>query len=228
MKILLLALLVLVLLGMFLWFLRLGGCVIYSENGVLVRIRIGPLYLTVFPRKKEPKKMPGKKRAGKKKSKKQKSGTTKKKSKKAEQKPKRSIADRILGRPAPGEGDDSGRGGDLQLLMDALPDLFELLGEAVRKLRVEELTLHYTIAGRNDPACAAVQYGAVFATGGALGALLNQHLTVKKQSVGAVADFTSTETKVYVCLNLSYTLGQLVVIGIHALKKLLKLRKNVE
>lgn len=228
MKILLLVLLILVLLGVFLWFLRLGGCVIYSEGGVLVRVRIGPLYLTVFPGKKPKKKRTKKKKTGKKKAGKKKSGTNQKESKTPKKKAKRSIADRILGRPAPAEGEASERGGDLQLLLDALPDIFEVLGEAVRTLRVEELTLHYTIGGRNDPACAAVQYGAVFATGGTVGALLNQHLTVKKQSVGAVVDFTAPESKVYACLNLSCTVGQLAVIGIHALKKLLKIRKNAK
>jgi hypothetical protein len=105
-------------------------------------------------------------------------------------------------------------GGYLSLAMELAPEVLSLVGTAVKRLRVEELTLHYTIAGRWDAAGAAVQYGSVYATGGVLYPLLEQGLDVRRCSVGAEIDFQEENPRVYVCLNLSYQVWEALLLGI--------------
>lgn len=123
------------------------------------------------------------------------------------------------------EQSESKTGGKLELAMKLAPDLLKLVGSAVHKLRVDELTLDYTIAGRWDAAGAAIQYGTVYATGGVLYPLLEQGLTIKRFHVGAEIDFQEEIPRVYVCLNLSYRVWSLLVLGVGALKLYLKLKK---
>ncbi|MCD7888092.1 MAG: DUF2953 domain-containing protein [Clostridiales bacterium] len=199
MKILLVVLLVVAALAAVVFLLRLGGRVEYSAQGLLVQVKIGPAFLTVYPRKPR----------------------QKKEKKKAEKK----KADQPQKQPEPERPSLLQRvGGSLDELMDELPALLDLLGDAVEKLRVDELLLDYTIAGRNDPARAGILYGGICATGGAVAGVLQQKLTIKEQSVRCRVDFTARETKVYVRITLSYTVAQLIVLGIHVLKELQKIQ----
>ncbi|MCD8051115.1 MAG: DUF2953 domain-containing protein [Clostridiales bacterium] len=200
MKILLVALLIVAALAAVVFLLRLGGRVEYSAQGLLVQLKIGPAFLTVYPRKPKEKKE-----------------KTEKKSKKKKDKPKK--------QPEPEKPSLLQRvGGSLDELMDELPALLDLLGESVEKLRVDELLLDYTIAGRNDPARAGILYGGICASGGAVAGVLQQKLTIKEQSVRCRVDFTTRETKVYARLTLSYTVAQLIVLGVHVLKELQKIQ----
>lgn len=185
-------------------FLRLGGRVEYSASGFLAQVKIGPFFLTVFPRKTREKK---RKEAKKKKPKKSAGEKERKGPKKNQQ----------ISRKLPG--------GSLQLLLDELPAMMDLMGEAARKLCVEELYLDYTIAGKGNPAGAAILYGNLCATGGIVAGLLGERLNIRKKSTRAWVDFTTDQMKVYVRLTLSYTVGQLTVLGIHVCKELLKIRK---
>lgn len=204
MKILFIVLLTILILCILLSFLRLGGRAEYSAGGFLAQVKIGPFFLTVFPQKPKAKKP---KKPKKKKKKKPKDGGEKEPPKKETQ-PSRKLP-----------------GGSLQLLLDELPALLDLLGEAVRKLRVDELYLDYTIPGKKNPAGAAILYGNLCATGGIVAGLLGERLNIRRRDTRAWVDFTTDEMKVYVRLTLSYTVGQLVVIGIHVCKELLKVRK---
>lgn len=202
-----------------LWNLRLGGRVEYGENGLRVQLRIGLLYITLFPRPKKAKKKkkPAKKPVEPPKPKEE-SGGLKKLLEKT-----RKLAGQAGDRFLKGE-----EGGELGLVLDAIPEVFELLGETVSQLCVEEMTVHYSIPGRHDAAGAAIQYGLVYSTGGVVCTLMDQHLTVKKRSVGAVVDFNEEKTKVFIRLNLSYRFGQLVSIAVHALKKGIKFWKRYQ
>ncbi|MCD8146692.1 MAG: DUF2953 domain-containing protein [Clostridiales bacterium] len=199
MKILLAVLLVVAALAAVVFLLRLGGRVEYSAQGLRVQLKIGPAFLTVYPRK--PKEKKEKKKSAKKKS---------DQPKKPAEPPRPSLLQRV--------------GGSLDELMDELPALLDLLGESVEKLRVDELLLDYTIAGRANPAQAGILYGGICATGGAVAGVLQQKLTIKEQSVRCQVDFTARETKVYVRLTLSYTVAQLIVLGVHVLKELQKIQ----
>ncbi len=199
MKILLAVLLVVAALAAVVFLLRLGGRVEYSAQGLLVQVKVGPAFLTVYPRK--PKQNKEKKKSDQKKA---------DQPKKPQEPQKPTLLQRV--------------GGSLDELMDELPALLDILGESVEKLRVDELLLDYTIAGRNDPAKAGMLYGGICATGGAVAGVLNQKLTIKEQSVRCRVDFTTRETTVYARLTLSYTVVQLLVLGVHVLMELQKIR----
>lgn len=127
---------------------------------------------------------------------------------------------------SPSSGTDTPRGGALQFVLDHIQELLDLAGQAVHRLRVDELTIQYTIAGRWDAAGAAMQYGSVYATGGVLYPILAQQLRVKRWQVGADIDFAEEIPRVYLCLNLSYQVWELLLLGILALKLYWKLRKK--
>ncbi|MCD7928165.1 MAG: DUF2953 domain-containing protein [Oscillospiraceae bacterium] len=203
MKILLAVVLVVAALAALLLLLRLGGRVEYSAQGLLVQLKIGPAFLTVYPR--NPRQKKEKKKSGKKKT---------DQPKKPQEPPRPSLLQRV--------------GGSLDELMDELPALLDLLGESVEKLRVDELLLDYTIAGRANPAQAGILYGGICATGGAVAGVLGQKLNIKERSVRCRVDFTAVETKVYVRLTLSYTVAQLLVLSVHVLKELQKIRNILD
>lgn len=217
MKILLVILILLALLC----FLKMGGRVEYGADGIRAQIRLGLIYYTVFPRPQKPQKKKKKKKA-----------SAKAKAKpKQEKKQELSTLQKLLkmSKKYAGQAGDylsGGSGGELGVILDALPELFAILGDTISRIIVEEMTVHYTIPGRYDAAGAAIQYGMVYTTGGAVSALMDQYLTVKKRSIGALVDFNEEKAKVYVCLNLAYRFGDLVIIAIHVLKEGLILLKG--
>ena len=143
--------------------------------------------------------------------------TSKKKPKKRRKKPAKS----------PTAEDSGGKtGGKLELAMELAPELLDLAGALVRWMRVDELTLDYTIAGRWDAAGAAIQYGTVYATGGVLYPLLEQRLTIKRFHIGAEIDFQEEIPRVYVLLNLSWRVWALLVLLYRAFKLYMRLKKD--
>lgn len=109
-------------------------------------------------------------------------------------------------------------GGKLELAMKLVPDLMDLLGLAARWMRVDELTLNYTIPGRWDAAGAAIQYGTVYSTGGVLYPLLSERLHVKRWRVDAEIDFQEEVARVYVCLNLCWRVWAVLVLAVKLLR----------
>lgn len=273
----------LVLLGLLvlLLLLRVGGKVEFSDEGLSVRVRVGPVYYRVYPKKQKKKPAEELKPVT----------STAKKAEEAqpppaekpggepsapapgEQKPDEGAEQPVRAEPSAGgeqpvseeqpaaaqappaaqtEGKSAdspppGRkakpskrrkkaakqpketgktGGRLELAMALAPDLLKLLERVVHRLRVDELTLEYTIPGRWDAAGAAMQYGIVYSTGGVLCPLLSQNLRVKRLNVGAEIDFQEEIARVYVCLNLSYQVWELLILGLRALRIYLKLKKR--
>lgn len=117
-------------------------------------------------------------------------------------------------------------GGKLELALKLAPELLDLAGGLLRWMRVDELTLDYTIAGRWDAAGAAIQYGTVYATGGVLYPLLEQRLTIKRFHIGAEIDFQEEIPRVYVLLNLSWRVWALLMLLFRAFKLYLRLKKD--
>jgi hypothetical protein len=259
-------LLVILLLLVLLLMMRVGGKVEYTDIGLSASVRVGPIYVRVYPTKKKKKKATEKKEVAPPASEKTSDAESGKKAassaeqapakhsavekqpqakdSKAKQEPKKkSPPKQETSQPKkasdtkksakkqqppadkPSEEKKPPLGGYLSLAMDLAPEALSLVGTAVKKLRVEELTLHYTIAGRWDAAGAAVQYGSVYATGGVLYPLLEKGLDLRKCSVGAEIDFQEENPRVYVCLNLSYRVWEALLLGIKALKIYLKVQK---
>lgn len=176
--------------------IRLKGFVEYSEEGILAQLRVLWFKITLFPAKpkQEKPKKPKKPKEPKKPKK-------LKEPKKPKEKPKdeRPLTEKI--------------GGLWSLFRDAVPLVTGAVGKLLRKLRIEELTLHLTWAAE-DPADAAMGYGAGEAALGAIWPLLDRTFDIRKRDVGVAVDFTRTEPIIYARALLSFTIGQLVSLGV--------------
>ena len=185
--------------------LPLGASVLYDEDGPRVRIVAGPVKIQVFPMKKKAKKDKPKKEA-------------KKKPAKAEKPAKK---------PAPKPKSGGSWTDFLPLVRIAL----DLLNDFRRKLRVNELKLHLTMAG-DDPCDLAVNYGRMNASLAALIAQLERFLVIKKRDVHIDCDFAADETVNLARLDLTITLGRILsiaaVYGVRGLKTFLNIKKQRE
>lgn len=174
--------------------LRVGGIVEYSEQGVLIQLRIGPFKVELFPGKPKEKRPP--------------------KHEKKPQKEKRAKEKKPPGEKPPVPLKEK-VGGALSLFQELLPVGLEAAGKLLRRLRVDELVLHLTWAAE-DPADAAMGWGAAQTVLGTLWPLLDKCLDIRKRDVGVAVDFERTQPIIYVRGSLSYTVGQLVSLGVVA------------
>lgn len=187
--------------------LPLGASVIYDGNGPLVRIIAGPVKLQVFPMKKKAKPdKPKKEKAQKEKSAPQKA------------KPKK--------KPPTGDPDAGGS------ILDFWPFVelaLNFLGDLRRKIRLNHLKLHMTMAG-DDPCNLAINYGRA---NGAMATLLSQLdrlFAIHNQDVHINCDFTASQTTIIARLDITITLGRIIGLvvryGIRALKTYLSIQKK--
>lgn len=168
--------------------IRVGGLVEYSAEGVLVLLRLGPFRIELFP------------------------GTPEEEQ--ADKPPREKRKKRK--EPAPPEEPvplTEKAGGALRLFRELLPVALDTAGKLFRRLRVDELVLHLTWAAP-DPASAAVGYGAGQAALGALWPLLERAFDIRRRDVGVAVDFQRSEPVIYARLVLSFTLGQLLALGL--------------
>ena len=188
--------------------LPLGASVLYDADGPRVRIVAGPVKIQVFPMKKKPKKDKPKKEKPKKESKKPAQAGE-------EQKPF----------PKPKTG------GSWTDFLPLVQVALDLLNDLRRKLRVNELKLHLTMAG-DDPCDLAINYGRMNASLAALIAQLERVLVIKKRDVHIDCDFTASETVILARLDLTITLGRILSIavryGVRGLTTFLKIKKQRE
>ena len=202
----LIALAVLILLAI----LPLGASVLYDEDGPRVRIVAGPLKLQVFPLKKKPKK-----------------NKTKAEKPKKDKKPKKAAPEGEKPEPFP----KPKTGGSWTDFLPLVRIALDLLNDLRRKLRVDHLKLHLTMAG-DDPCDLAVNYGRMNASLAALIAQLERFLVIKKRDVHIDCDFAASETVILARLDLTITLGRILsiaaVYGVRALTTFLKIKKQRE
>lgn len=172
--------------------LRVGVQVEYSAEGVLVQARAGPLHITLIPkRKKRKKEKPPKKKKTQKRKKEKKAQTESEKQKK--------------------------RGGSLKTLLDLLPILLEALGSLCRRIRIEYLRVHYTIAGQPDPSSAALMYGRLQLGSDAVCHLLERYMQVLERDVTVEVDFFTEEMTVYAAASCSLRVGQILAVALRLL-----------
>ena len=197
----LIALAVLVLLAI----LPLGASVLYDEDGPRVRIVAGPLKIQVFPLKKN-----------------QKKDKSKKAKPKGQTKPK-AAAEAAAPKPK--------SGGSWTDFLPLVRIALDLLNDLRRKLRVDHLKLHLTMAA-DDPCDLAVNYGRMNASLAGLIAQLERFLVIKKRDVHIGCDFTASQTLILARLDLTITLGRILSIAVHygvrALITFLKIKKQRE
>jgi hypothetical protein len=188
--------------------LPLGASVLYDEDGPRVRIVAGPVKIQVFPMKKKPKKDKPKKE----------------KPKKEKKKPDQAGEEQ---KPFP----KPKTGGSWTDFLPLVQVVLDLLNDLRRKLRVNHLLLHLTLAG-DDPCDLAVNYGRMNASLAALIAQLERVLVIQKRDVHVDCDFTANETVILARLDLTITLGRILsiaaVYGVRGLKTFLNIKKQRE
>ncbi len=188
--------------------LPLGASVLYDADGPRVRIVAGPVKIQVFPMKKKPKKDKPKKE----------------KPKKEQKKPAQAGEEQ---KPFP----KPKTGGSWTDFLPLIQVVLDLLNDLRRKLRVNHLLLHLTLAG-DDPCDLAVNYGRMNASLAALIAQLERVLVIQKRDVHVDCDFTANETVILARLDLTITLGRILSIavrhGVRGLMTFLKIKKQRE
>lgn len=175
---------------------RVGALVVYGAEGLRVQVRAGWFRFTVVP---APKKQP-------------------KKSSKPKKQKKRKKSAEPSGQKDAGESLPK-QGGSLSGLLSLLPAVLEALGGLCRRIRIERLRVHYTIAGQPDPARAALQYGALSLGGDAVCLLLEQHLEVRDRDVSGAVDFTSESSAVALSAACSLRVGQALAVALRLFRR---------
>ena len=202
--------------------LPLGASVKYDAAGPLVRLIVGPVKITLFPRPKKPKKEKKPKKA-------------KNEPKKPEpvpektEKPVKTEPASKASAPAKEEKSKKKSGGPITDFLPLLKVALDLLNDFRRKLRVDRLEAHVVMAGV-DPCDLAVNYGRAWTAIGNLMPRLEKVLVIKKRDIDVECDFTASQTTIYVRLDLTITLGRIlaiaVVYGFRAIVELLKIKNK--
>lgn len=202
----------------FLAVLPLGVSVKYDSGGLLVKVSLGPVRLTVYPR-------PQKEKKEKKKKEKEPTPEQVQQTKEEAELPKP---------PQPPKQEntrkeDQEKGGSLLDFLPLVKVALDLLGDLRRKLRVKRLDLKLIMAG-GDPCDLAVNYGRAWAAVGNLMPQLERLFVIKKRDVEVECDFTASETLVIARVDLTITLGRTLVLaavyGFRAVKEYLNLQKK--
>ena len=196
--------------------LPLGVSVRYNSDGVLVRIVLGFLRITVFPLPKKEKK--------------QKTNRPAPESQQPAQPPSETLPEN----PAPPQKPKEKKpkeetGGSLLDFLPLVKLVFRFLGDLRRKLRLDVLELKLIMAG-GDPANLAINYGRAWAAVGNLMPQLERFFVIKKRDIEIECDFTASQTLVIARLDLTSTLGRILSLvllyAIRALCEFLKIKKK--
>ena len=180
--------------------LPLGVRVLYDENGPLVKLVLGPVKLTVFPRPKKEKKPKQEKKPEK---------------QEAQAEPK--LPQPPQPPPAPKEPKKE-KGGSLTDFFPFVKLALDFLGDFRRKLRMNELYLRLILAS-DDPCDLAVNYGKTWTAVGNFLPALERWFVIKKRDVEVECDFTASETKVIARVEITLTLGRLLsLVAVYAVR----------
>ena len=193
--------------------LPLGVRVSYEADGPLVKVVLGPVKITVFPRPKKQKKP---------KQKQEKKPETQEKPEEANlPKPPQPPA-------AQKKAQKQKTGGSLKDFLPFVKLGLDFLGDFRRKLRMNDLYLRLILAS-DDPCDLAINYGKTWTAVGNLLPALERWFVIQKRDVEVECDFTASETKVIARLEITMTLGRLLslvaVYGVRGLKEFIVFRK---
>ena len=193
--------------------LPMGVSVKYNAAGALVRLILGPIKITLFPRPKKEKKEKKKKEPAKK-----------------QEQPSKDLPQNPKPPTKPKEQKSKEeKGGSWTDFLPLVQEALRFLGDFRRKLRVDVLEMKLIMAA-DDPCDLAVNYGRAWAAVGNLLPQLERLFVIKKRNIQVECDFTASKTLVIARLDLTITLGRLlaavVVFGVRALKEFLKLKKK--
>lgn len=181
--------------------IRVGASVTYSESGLFLKIKAGPVRIQILPMKK----------------------ARKAKEKKAKQPKKQPAEEKEDTAPQRKKRDT------LALAMRFVPLLGEAAGRFKRKISIDRLFMH-VIWGSSNPASAAMGFGAGNAAIGILWPILEHNFIVKKHDLRVDVDFERTKPAFDADAQATLTIGQglslAVILGIKALKIFLGYRRE--
>ena len=192
-----------------------GVRVCYDAEGPLVKLVLGPVKLTLFPRPKKDQK-PEKE----------------KKEQLSKRKAKKTAEEANLPKPPqpPAEKKPKGKkGGSLKDFLPFVKLAFDFLGDFRKKLRMKELYLRLILAS-SDPCDLAVNYGKTWTAVGNFLPALERWFVIQKRDVEVECDFTASEAKVIARLEITMTLGRLLslaaVYAVRGLKEFIVFRNK--
>ena len=192
--------------------LPLGVCIRYNDAGFLLKVIAGPLKITVFPRKRKQKKQ-------KKKPDQVKKG----------QQIESSASEEKPPRPPEAQPEQKEKGGSIARFLPFIKLGLKFLGDFRRKLRLDNLYVRLILAG-DDPCDLAVNYGRIWAAVGNLMPQLERLFVIKKRDIQVECDFTASETCVVAHLDITITLGRLLVLalvyGVRVLIEFLSMKRK--
>jgi len=180
--------------------LPLGVSVIYNADGPLVRLVAGPVFIRLYPGKKQDPDKPKKDKPKKEPQKKEK-----------------------------GSGGSAKKGGPISDFYPFVKLVFDFLRDFQNKLRFDLVRFHLLLAG-GDPADLAINYGKAWAVLGDAWALLETWFVIKKRDVEISCDFEGSTTLVDARTDLTITLGRVLWLALHygvkGIREFLNFRKK--
>ncbi|MCD7880336.1 MAG: hypothetical protein LUG47_01400 [Clostridiales bacterium] len=180
--------LIILLLLFLLTLVRVGVEFSYGEEGISLRIRLGKIHITLLPQKPKPEKQ-------------------EKKAKKPREAKKKE--------PQEAPTEEQKKGGLPLPLMELISLAIDAVGQLLSRLQIDTLEIRYTIAGKDDPANAAIQYGMICAgAGGLVPVLENTFYCIKRRDIDAQVDFEARESLIWLRLALSIRIGQVLSIAL--------------
>ena len=172
--------------------LRVGARATLEDNVFSLKIIAGPIKLKLLPKDEDKASKPKKEKPEKKKEEKK----EKKEEEKGEKKkPKIKVT--------------------LELVTTALKAVGELLSRLRRKIAIDKLTIHYTVAS-DDPASAAMTFGYASAGVNALMPVLENTFKIKDSDVGAAVDFEAAENVIFIDAQLTIAVWEIIYIVLAA------------
>ena len=183
--------------------LRIGAALVYGQDDLKVSVRLGPGYITVYPRPKKEEKQ---------------------KKKKPDQEKKKKAAENT---------EKKGKKLTLEQLLDLaqrfIPLALEAAGCLWNKLVMDDLQVSVTV-GSHDPADTAMLYGQINSGLSALWVPFTQAFHVKNGRAHVGIDFDAGSILLYVRTEISIKIGQVLWIaiyfGVKALKQLFRYQKS--
>ncbi len=117
--------------------------------------------------------------------------------------------------PKKESADEEKKGGLPLPLMELISLAVDAVGQLLSQLQIDTLEIRYTIAGKDDPANAAIQYGMICAgAGGLVPVLENTFYCIKRRDIDARVDFEARESLIWLRLALSIRIGQVLSIAL--------------
>ena len=131
-----------------------------------------------------------------------------------EEKPKKKKKPKKEKKPKEKKPKPEGQPGTLSRLMQLLPVVGQVCGALKRKIRIDDLKLDL-IWGGSDPAAIAIGYGQANAALGMLWPIFDNNFKVKRHSFQIGMDYGRTQPAVELEAALTFTIGQIVALGVH-------------